>query len=135
MVLNQEYVVYIMASSTGTLYLGMTGFFFTRGGQHKAGEMEGFSRTYHCDRLVYFESYDNVNKAINREKQLQRWTRAAKIAWIESRNPRWKDLAENWGKELLFQNQGMKEAEKRERQRINSEKPVSKSWLVRRGKD
>ena len=63
MVLNREYVVYIMASSTGTLYLGMTGFFSTRVGQHKAGEMEGFSRTYPCDRLVYCEGYDNVNKS------------------------------------------------------------------------
>ena len=80
--------------------------------------MEGFSRTYHCERLVYCEGYDNVNKAINREKQLKRWTRAAKIALIESRNPRWKDLAENWGKKLLFQNPSMKEAERRERQRI-----------------
>jgi predicted GIY-YIG superfamily endonuclease len=55
--------VYIMASSTGTLYISMTGFFFTRMGQHKAAGMEGFSGTYHCERLVYCESYDNVNKA------------------------------------------------------------------------
>src|SRR5215467_168685 len=89
---NREYCVYIMDSMTGTLYVGMTGFFFTRTGQHKRKEIEGFTKKYGCTRLVYYESYDNVIKAINREKQLKRWRRAKKIALIESKNPQWKDL-------------------------------------------
>lgn len=120
---EREYAVYIMASATGTLYVGMSGFFFTRVGQHKAGEIEGFSRTYHCNRLVYYEDYDNVHKAIAREKQLKGWRRAKKVALIESKNPRWEDLAENWGREMLFANQSIKELEQQEKRTIKLGKP------------
>jgi putative endonuclease len=91
-----------MSSRTGTLYTGMTNAIFRRVLQHKNGEIEGFSSKYHCDRLVYHESYDDVHKAIGREKQLKGWLRARKIALIESRNPRWQDLAEKWGAEMRF---------------------------------
>jgi putative endonuclease len=64
--------------------------------QHKNGEIEGFSSKYKCNRLVYFESFDDVHKAIGREKQLKGWRRAKKIVLIESLNPRWEDLAEKW---------------------------------------
>lgn len=59
---NKQYCVYITGSSTGTLYVGMTGFLLTRAGQHKRKRIEGFSKKYGCTRLVYYESYDNVNK-------------------------------------------------------------------------
>lgn len=114
----REYVVYIMSSNTGTLYVGMSGFPVTRISQHKTGEIEGFSKTYHCNRLVYYESYDDVHKAISREKQLKGWRRSKKIALIESKNPRWKDLAESWGREMLFANQSIKEAEQQKQRRI-----------------
>lgn len=115
---EHQYAVYLMASPTGTLYIGMTGDLYVRVMQHKAGEIEGFTKTYHCNRLVYYEIYDNVHRAISREKQLKGWSRAKKIALIESKNPRWKDLAENWGKERLFSNQSIKEAEQKKQQRI-----------------
>lgn len=116
---EHEYWVYIMASTTGAIYVGMTGILFVRiVCQHKAGEIEGFTKTYYCTRLVYYESYDNVNRAISREKQLKRWGRSKKIALIESKNPRWKDLAQNWGKEMLFAGQSMKEAEQQAKRRI-----------------
>ncbi len=70
--------------------------------QHKAGETEGFSNKYHSDRLVYYESFDDVHKAIGREKQLKGWSRAKKLALIEAKNPRWEDMAEKWGVEMLF---------------------------------
>jgi len=70
--------------------------------QHKSGEIEGFSSKYHCDRLVYYESFDDVHKAIRREKQLKGWSRAKKIVLIESQNPTWENLAEKWGAEMLF---------------------------------
>jgi len=54
-----KFWVYIMASRTGTLYVGMTGFVDTRTSQHKSGEMEGFAKQYKCNRLVYFEVYDD----------------------------------------------------------------------------
>ena len=115
---EHEYWVYIMASTAGAIYVGMTGILFVRViCQHKAGEIEGFTKTYRCTRLVYYESYDNVNKAISREKQLKRWRRFKKIALIESKNPRWKDLAENWGREMLFSGQSIKEAEQQKQRR------------------
>ena len=60
---------------------------------------EAFTQKYQCHRLVYYESYQDVQVAIAREKQLKRWRREKKIALIEERNPRWQDLAENWGRE------------------------------------
>jgi putative endonuclease len=64
--------------------------------------VEGFASEYGCNRLVYYESFDEVQKAINREKQLKGWVRRKKIALIESMNPRWADLAERWGAEMVF---------------------------------
>ena len=99
---DHEYFVYIVCSLSGTLYIGMTNSIYRRALQHKRGEIEGFSSKYHCDRLVYYESFDDVHKAIGREKQLKGWIRAKKIVLIESKNPRWEDLAEKWGAEMLF---------------------------------
>ena len=98
-----------MSSRTGTLYIGMTNSIYRRALQHKRGEIEGFSSKYHCNRLVHYESFDDVHKAIAREKQLKGWLRAKKIALIESRNPRWADLAEKWGAEMLFAGEPIKE--------------------------
>ena len=99
---DHEYFVYIMCSRSGTLYIGMTNSIYRRALQHKRGELEGFSKQYHSDRLVYYESFDDVHKAIGREKQLKGWRREKKIALIESRNFRWRDLAEKWGAEMRF---------------------------------
>jgi len=105
---EHEYFVYIVCSQSGTLYVGMTNSIYRRALQHKGGEVEGFASKYHCDRLVWYEGYDDVRKAIDREKQLKRWTRAKKIALIESKNPRWADLAEKWGSQMLFAGESMK---------------------------
>jgi putative endonuclease len=94
--------VYIAASRTGTLYTGMTNNIERRMREHKSGEFEGFAGKYGCNRLVYFESFDEVQKTINREKQLKGWTREKKIVLIESRNPRWQDFAEKWGDKMAF---------------------------------
>ncbi len=56
-------------------------------------------------RLVYYESYQDVQVAITREKQVKRWRREKKIALIEKLNPRWQDLAEKWGREMSFRGQ------------------------------
>jgi len=104
---EHEYWVYIMASLSGTLYTGITGAFFNRVMQHKAGEIEGFTRQYKCNRLVYYERFEDVRMAIAREKQIKRWRRSKKIALIEKMNPRWQDLAEHWGQQMLFRGQSM----------------------------
>jgi hypothetical protein len=63
---------------------------------------------YHCDRLVYYESFDDVHKAIGREKQLKGWIRAKKVALIESKNSRWEDMAETWGAQMAFAGEAIK---------------------------
>ncbi len=100
--MKEKFWMYIMCSNSGTLYTGMTNAIERRVKQHKAGEMDGFSKKYECHRLVYFESFQDVRKAIGREKEIKGWSRSKKIALIESVNPRWQDLAESWGKEMVF---------------------------------
>ena len=87
------YSVYIMASLSGTLYIGMTNNLHKRVFQHKFHRLEGFTDKRNVDRFLYFESVDEVSKAINREKQLKGWRRSKKIALIEFYNPQWIDLA------------------------------------------
>jgi putative endonuclease len=81
---------------------------YRRALEHKRGEIEGFASKYHCNRLVYYEASDDVHKTIGREKQLKGWTRAKKIALIESKNPRWEDLAEKWGAQMAFAGEAIK---------------------------
>ncbi len=100
--MDHKYWVYIVASVTGTLYIGMTNCIERRVAEHKDREFEGFANQYHCDRLVYYESFQFVQDAIKREKQLKGWLRSKKIALIESKNPRWEDLAEKWGAPMAF---------------------------------
>jgi putative endonuclease len=99
---------YFVCSGSGTLYIGMTNSIYRRALQHKRGEIEGFASKYGCNRLVYYEGFDDVHKAIGREKQLKGWTRAKKIALIESKNPRWEDLAEKWGAQMVFAGESIK---------------------------
>jgi len=99
--------VYIMASRSGTLYIGITSELQIRVRQHKTHEIEGFAAKYHCTRLVYYESFDSVLKAISREKQLKGWRRSKKIALIQKVNPRWEDLAEKWGAKTRVAGQGL----------------------------
>lgn len=86
----------------------MTGDLFKRIMQHKAGEIDGFAKTYQCNRLVYYEGSDNVHQMLSREKQIKSWRREKKIALIEKMNARWEDMAEHWGREMLFPGQSMK---------------------------
>jgi putative endonuclease len=100
-----KYWTYIVASTTGTLYIGMCNNIARRMLEHKSGKFEGFASKYHCNRLVYYETFDDVRNAIDREKQLKGWRREKKIALIGSLNPHWTDLAEKWGSEMRFANQ------------------------------
>jgi putative endonuclease len=82
-----------MGSLSGTLYIGITSNLRNRVFQHKFHRLEGFTDKYEIERLLYWESFDDVHKAIAREKQLKGWRRSKKIALIESLNPHWLDLA------------------------------------------
>ncbi|HTR27362.1 MAG TPA: GIY-YIG nuclease family protein [Terriglobales bacterium] len=93
---RRTYSVYIMGSLSGTLYIGVTGNLHKRVFDHKFHRKEGFTDSYGVDRLLYRESFEEVQKAIRREKQLKGWRRSKKIALIEFYNPHWVDLARNW---------------------------------------
>jgi putative endonuclease len=90
---RRSYCVYIVGSITGTLYIGMTGNLHKRVFEHKFHRIEGFTDDYDVGRLLYWESYDDVHKAIGRETQLKGWRREKKVVLIESMNPQWLDLA------------------------------------------
>jgi putative endonuclease len=90
------YFTYIVASRSLTLYIGVTGNLRKRVFEHKRKLHQGFSATYNCNRLVWFERFVEISDAIAREKQLKGWVRAKKIALIKKSNPTWIDLSEEW---------------------------------------
>ena len=79
-----------------TFYVGVTGDLPKRIWEHKNKVVEGFTKKYNVDRLVYYEVTKDVESALNREKQLKRWHRQWKINLIKEMNPEFKDLSENW---------------------------------------
>lgn len=88
------YSVYILASRKhGTLYTGVTNDLTRRLWEHRTGEIQGFTRDYGVHRLVWFETHDNIEAAIVREKRIKEWRREWKIRLIEGSNPLWDDLA------------------------------------------
>lgn len=91
------YYVYILASVSRTLYIGVTNDLRRRVYQHKAGTIAGFTARYKVNRLVYFEPAETPEAAIAREKQLKGWVRRRKVALIEAENPEWDDLADRIG--------------------------------------
>ena len=90
---KKTYSVYIMASESGVLYIGVTNDLERRVIEHKKKLVPGFSARYNVQKLVYFEFFNNPSAAIAREKQLKGWLRRRKVALIESVNPRWNDLS------------------------------------------
>ena len=78
------------------MYIGMTNNLHRRVWEHKHDLIDGFTKEYKCHRLVYYESFDDVANAIDREKQLKRWNRTKKEWLIQQRNPTWEDLASEW---------------------------------------
>ena len=93
---RRSYCVYILGSLSGTLYIGMTGNLHIRVFEHKFHRIEGFTDRYDVDPLLYFESFDDPRKAIDREKQLKGWRREKKVGLFERSNPHWVDLAKDW---------------------------------------
>jgi ABC-2 type transport system permease protein len=91
--------VYMMTNANrGVLYTGVTNSLVRRVWQHQQGEIEGFTKRYKLNRLVYYESFERAHDAISREKELKGWSRAKKNALIQTKNPKWSDLSA-----ILFQ--------------------------------
>ena len=89
---EKRYWVYIIASPSRTLYIGVTSNLSKRVWEHKEKRVDGFTKKYGVDRLVYYEETGNVLSALEREKQLKKWRREKKVALIERMNPQWADL-------------------------------------------
>ncbi|QTD37503.1 GIY-YIG nuclease family protein [Polaribacter batillariae] len=97
-----QYYVYILASKIrGTLYIGVTNDLQRRVYEHKMGIKKGFTQKYGVNRLVYFETYQNIEEAITRENNMKKWKRAWKIKLIEEENKPWLDLAKDWYDDIL----------------------------------
>jgi putative endonuclease len=95
-VVNKPGYVYIMASRrNGTIYLGVTSDLAARAYQHRNGVIEGFTRTYGCKLLVWYEVHDDLENARLRELQMKKWNRQWKLSEIERMNPDWNDLFES----------------------------------------
>ena len=91
----KTYYVYILTNYSKTLYTGVTNDLQRRIYQHKNKTIPGFTSKYKINRLVYYETFNDIRQAIAREKQIKGWLREKKIALIESVNPMWKDLSED----------------------------------------
>jgi putative endonuclease len=93
---QHNYWVYLMASISGVLYVGMTNNLERRIWEHKQKVVEGFTKKYNCTKLVWFEEFRDVRDAIACETRIKDWRREKKAALIQESNPRWRDLSEDW---------------------------------------
>ena len=92
-----SYSVYIMSNVHHTVfYIGVTSDLMGRVWQHKNGQGGQFTSTYQCHYLLYYEDFNHVRKAIEREKNLKNWHREWKVNLIKQENPELKDLAADW---------------------------------------
>ena len=95
--MEKFYYVYILTNyNETTFYIGVTGNLEKRIWEHKNKVLEGFSAKYNLSKLVYFETTNSIESALNREKQLKRWHRQWKINLIKESNPEFVDLSEQW---------------------------------------
>ncbi|WP_111309488.1 GIY-YIG nuclease family protein [Confluentibacter sediminis] len=89
--------VYFMTNKNNTvIYVGVTSDLLKRVYQHKTKAYKGFTDRYNCNKLIYFEEFDDINKAIAREKQIKGGNRKRKEDLINFVNPEWKDLSDGW---------------------------------------
>ena len=89
----RTFYVYIMASRSRVLYVGVTNDLIRRVNEHKGGLVAGFTTRYRITRLVYFEEFADIRDAIAREKELKGWVRRKKVHLVDGYNPTWEDLS------------------------------------------
>jgi putative endonuclease len=94
--MSRTFTVYILASVSRRLYIGVTGDLLSRLHQHRTAQLPSFTARYHITRLVYFEQTINARAAIQRETEIKGWSRQKKIQLIESNNAGWLDLSHDW---------------------------------------
>ncbi len=94
---KHEYAIYIMTNKSNTVfYVGVTSDLLGRVYDHKNETYKGFTATYKCHKLAYYEEYQWIQDAIGREKQLKAGSRQKKIDLIIAANPSWSDLSDGW---------------------------------------
>jgi len=90
---NRPGYLYLMASGrNGTTYLGVTSDLLKRVWQHRNEVVDSFTKKYGCMRLVWYQAFDDIQQARQRELQMKKWKRAWKVELIERENPQWLDL-------------------------------------------
>ena len=95
--MTNTYYIYMMTNYTNkVLYTGVTNDLERRVREHKSGLIPGFTQKYRCKKLVYFESFSDIEQAIRREKLIKEYSRDKKNQLVTSVNPEWKDLSEGW---------------------------------------
>jgi putative endonuclease len=92
--MDRTFHVYILAGESGVLYTGMTNDLIRRIREHREKKIPGFTQKYNVTKLVWFEVHGRATSTIGREKQIKGWSRAKKIALIETSNPHWKDMSD-----------------------------------------
>ena len=91
--MTSRYFVYMLTTRKNTvLYTGVTGDLDSRMWQHKQHMVDGFTKKYNVDKLVYMEEYDQIEEALQREKCIKRWKREWKNNLVNKANPNWNDL-------------------------------------------
>ena len=96
--MSKQPCVYLLASGrNGTLYIGVTSNLIKRVWEHKSHVVEGFTKKYRVDQLVWYEVHETMESAIQREKEIKEWQRKWKLRLIEELNPDWKDLYDTVG--------------------------------------
>ena len=94
--MEKTYYVYLLASKSRRLDVGVSSNLERRLYEHKNKLVDGFTKAYRIDRLVFFESTNDVRVALEREKEIKNWRREKKIVLLETMNPVWADLSEEW---------------------------------------
>ena len=90
--MGSGYVYFMTNRPNGILYVGVTSDLVRRVYEHRTGAVEGFTRQYGLKRLVYFETYEDIQTAIQREHNIKHWSRTWKVRLILAVNPEWDDL-------------------------------------------
>jgi putative endonuclease len=98
----RRYYVYMLASKSPVLYVGVTGALMLRVLRHKTGRGGAFTQKYRVTRLVWCQRFEWVGNAIARETEIKAWRREKKIELIVENNPTWEDLAADWGEPVGF---------------------------------
>lgn len=99
---HKQPAVYILSSLNRTIYVGVTSDLLWRIWKHKEGVFERFTKKYNVHRLVYFERFASMQRAIARERQLKGWRREKKVRLIEAGNAGWEDLADGWYEDAFW---------------------------------